>query len=170
MEMLRCDTMLLTAHRGWQGMEQATTGDLNPTRNERMTMKRHPTLRQLSSDHHSGLVLARKARSAANGSIEEQQAAWSSVVARFEAELEPHFRLEEKGLLMALERAGETQLVERTLREHAEMRALIAQDRPGNLTRFAERLTAHIRFEERELFERAQLMFDATVLSGLPGG
>ena len=29
-------------------------------------MKRHPALRQLSSDHHIGLVLARKARQAAN--------------------------------------------------------------------------------------------------------
>lgn len=131
-------------------------------------MKRHPALRQLSSDHHTGLVLARQARLAANGSADEQQATWSLLVERFGAELEPHFRLEENGLLVALERAGEALLVERTLREHKEVRALVAQDRPEGLARFAELLTAHIRFEERELFERAQTVLDAGELSELP--
>lgn len=132
-----------------------------------MTVKRHPALRQLSSDHHSGLVLARKARLAANGSVEEQRDAWSLVVACFGVELEPHFRLEERRLLVALARAGETDLVERTVREHEEMRALVAQDRSENLAAFAELLTAHIRFEERELFECAQRVLDNDELSAL---
>ena len=121
-----------------------------------MTMKRHPALRQLSSDHHTGLVLARKAREAAKGTVHDQRYAWTTLVARFHAELEPHFTVEEKGLLVALWRAGETDLVERTLTEHEDMRSLIAQDRPENLARFAELLTAHIRFEEQTLFARAQ--------------
>ena len=54
-----------------------------------------------------------------------------------------------KRVLVALWRAGETDLVERTLTEHEDMRSLIAQDRPENLARFAELLTAHIRFESR---------------------
>ena len=130
-------------------------------------MKRHPALRQLSSDHHTGLVLARKARQAAKGTVHDQRYAWTMLVARFRAELEPHFRVEEAGLLVALSRAGETALVERTLTEHEDMRGLIAQDRPENLARFAELLTAHIRFEERELFARAQELLQPEQLSEL---
>ena len=77
-------------------------------------MQRHPALRQLSSDHHTGLVLARKARQAANGTVHDQRYAWTTLVARFSAELEPHFQVEEQGLLVALWRAGEAELVERT--------------------------------------------------------
>jgi hemerythrin-like domain-containing protein len=123
-------------------------------------MQRHPSLRPLSSDHHAGLVLARKARQAATGRIDDQQDAWTTLVARFRAELEPHFQLEEDELLPAMWRKGETSLVERTLIEHEDMRALIAENRTENLTRFAELLTAHIRFEEHELFERAQERLD----------
>jgi hemerythrin-like domain-containing protein len=119
-------------------------------------MKRHPALRQLSSDHHSGLVLARKARQAAKGSVHDQRHMWATLVERFHAELEPHFRIEETGLLVALSEAGEAELVERTLTEHEDMRGMISQDQPENLARFAELLTAHIRFEEQTLFARAQ--------------
>jgi len=130
-------------------------------------MKRHPALRQLSSDHHTGLVLARKASQAAKGTVHDQRDAWTTLVARFRTELEPHFRVEEAGLLVALSRAGETALIERTLTEHEDMRGLIAQDRPENLARFAELLTAHIRFEERELFARAQELLQPEQLSEL---
>ena len=130
-------------------------------------MQRHPALRQLSSDHHTGLVLARKARQAANGTVHDQRYAWTTLVARFCAELEPHFQVEEQGLLVALWRAGEVGLVERTLTEHEDMRGLIAQDRPENLARFAELLTAHIRFEEQTLFARAQELLAPDQLSEL---
>ena len=119
-------------------------------------MKRHSALRQLSSDHHTGLVLARKVRQAAEGSVHDQRNGWTTLVTRFRAELEPHFQIEETGLLVALSRVGERELVERTLSEHEDMRRLIAQDRPENLARFAELLTAHIRFEEKVLFARVQ--------------
>ena len=130
-------------------------------------MRRHPALRQLSSEHHTGLVLARQARQAATGSAEEQRRAWEALVARFEAELEPHFRCEEEGLLVAMRRSGETSLVERTLAEHADLRALVAQNRGVSLARFAQLLTAHIRFEEQILFERAQELLDLDRLGGV---
>lgn len=128
-------------------------------------MQRHPALRQLSSDHHTGLVLARKAREAADGSPDERRHAWTTLVARFREELEPHFQLEEHGLLQAMERVGETQLVRRTLAEHERLRELIAENRTGNLGMFADLLTAHIRFEEQELFERAQQSLDPDQLA-----
>jgi hemerythrin-like domain-containing protein len=131
-------------------------------------MQRHPALRSLSSDHHSGLVLARKARQAANGDAHDQAHIWSKVVNRFEVELEPqHFRLEEEVLLPAMQLAGETALVERTLIEHAALRRPIADDQTENLARFADLLTAHIRFEEKELFERAQQLLDLDELTKL---
>jgi len=130
-------------------------------------MPRHPALRILSSDHHSGLVLARRARQAAKDDAPDQASVWATIVTRFQAELEPHFRREQDSLLPALHRAGETALVERTLSEHAELRRLIKEDRAENLVCFADLLTAHIRFEEKELFERAQLVLDLGQLAEL---
>jgi hypothetical protein len=89
------------------------------------------------------------------------------VVARFDAELRPHFEREEAELLPVMQSAGETVLVERTLREHAAMRALLGEGRAENLERFADLLTKHIRFEEKELFERAQRVLDPATLEGL---
>lgn len=121
-------------------------------------MKRSPAFRALSSEHHAGLVLARRALRATPEAVAE---AWRDVAARFAAELEPHFRAEESWLLPALERLGESGRVRRTLDEHARLRALVyerAHDAEG-LRLFAELLQAHIRFEERELFGIAETLF-----------
>ena len=123
-------------------------------------MRRHPALRGLSSDHHAGLVIARRAREG----VRAQSVAWEEVRERFWAELEGHFRSEERGLLPLLGTAGEAALAQRTLREHWDLRALIAEDRPENLAAFAELLAAHIRFEETELFETAQRLLGPDVL------
>ena len=128
-------------------------------------MRRHPALRNLSSDHHAGLVLVRRGRRAAQATV-QAAVAWQELRDRFHGKLEAHFRAEEQGLLRALREAGETALVERTLREHAALRALIA-DRQPRLQQFAEMLGAHIRFEERELFETAQRVLDEQVLREL---
>lgn len=119
-------------------------------------MKRSPGLRTLSSEHHTGLVLARRAATAATD--HEVAMAWSEVEQRFKAELEPHFQQEETMLLPSLREAGEKALVERTLAEHARMRSLIYDEQKNaeSLRLFAELLKAHIRFEERQLFETAQ--------------
>lgn len=120
-------------------------------------MKRSPGLRDLSSEHHTGLVLARRVVQAATD--DEVAHAWGELVERFETELEPHFRLEETQLLPALAQAGDMAIVQRTLDEHAQLRALI-YDLPhdaASLRAFAKLLQAHIRFEERELFATAQL-------------
>ncbi|MCP3871297.1 MAG: hemerythrin domain-containing protein [Gammaproteobacteria bacterium] len=130
-------------------------------------MYRHPSLRSLSSDHHSGLVLARKARNAANGDLSDRTDAWKAIQIVFRNELEPHFQLEEQGLLPALRAVGEVDLVERTLQEHRQMRLLIAGNGPDSLLSFAELLSAHIRFEEQELFNTAQRQLEPDVLTGL---
>jgi hemerythrin-like domain-containing protein len=130
-------------------------------------MRRSAALRGLSSDHHAGLVLARRARNAAGAGAQAQAAAWRDVTERFRTELEPHFEVEERELLPALRSAGETALVVRTSAEHRALRAFVHAGDPANLLPFAEALEAHIRFEETQLFEVAQQVLAPEVLAGL---
>ncbi|MBI3093717.1 MAG: hemerythrin domain-containing protein [Rhodocyclales bacterium] len=123
-------------------------------------MKRHPQLQDLSREHHGALKLARAARQTAEAGAADKLATIAERVVRlFAAELDPHFRVEEQGLLLTLTQAGEHALVRRTLDEHAELRRLVAAlsaPDAATLLRFADLLAAHVRFEERELFETAQ--------------
>ncbi|MCP5408914.1 MAG: hemerythrin domain-containing protein [Chromatiaceae bacterium] len=130
-------------------------------------MKRHPSLRSLSSEHHTGLVLARRARKAADQDNSTQASTWTAIQHTFQSELEVHFQREEQSLLPALRAVGKVELVDRTLREHRSMRLLIQENNPGNLASFAEALTAHIRFEEKVLFETAQRVLGSRVLKDL---
>jgi len=123
-------------------------------------MKRHPDLLQLSREHYAALKLARDARRAAgSGNANEVAALAQRVVALFAAELDPHFRVEEQGILVLLAEAGEHDLAGRTLADHAELRRLarrLATPDAETLLGFAELLGAHVRFEEREVFDAAQ--------------
>jgi len=123
-------------------------------------MKRHPALKDLSREHHDALKLARAGREAALSGNESVIAACAARIARvFAAEMEPHFREEEIGLLPYLTGTGDDDLVWRTLLEHAELRALadaLREPNAGTLLRFATLLAEHVRFEERTLFETAQ--------------
>lgn len=123
-------------------------------------MKRHAALQQLSREHHPALKLARLARFAADsGHALAIAEAAEKIVAAFPEELEPHFQCEENGLLPALAAVGASELVARTLAEHAELRDLnrrLAEPDSDLLARFATLLHDHVRFEERELFETAQ--------------
>ena len=67
----------------------------------------------------------------------------------------------------ALRKVGETVLAERTLREHSSLRRLINENHTDNLAAFSELLTAHIRFEEKELFETAQKRLPPVILAKL---
>lgn len=123
-------------------------------------MKRTPALQDLSREHHDALKLARHGKLAALSGDAATVAAYGAHVARsFANEMEPHFREEESELLPFLAAAGDGELVWRTLAEHAELRALaiaLRQPDAAALLRFSELLTAHVRFEERELFAAAQ--------------
>lgn len=134
-------------------------------------MRRDPRLFALSTDHHHALVLARDAQRAGVG---QYGRILTSVTARvrevFERELEPHFRIEEELLLPALEAIGEHALVARVRDDHAALRlAQYAEglDTEQRLVVFGTRLEAHVRFEERELFEVAQAKLGDAVLDAL---
>ena len=130
-------------------------------------MQRDPNLVRLSHDHQSALVLAKRARELATAEDPERRALWAEIQTRFADELEPHFQLEERGLVPALRVAGQDALVEQTLNEHAELRALILSEAADAPVRFGDALNAHIRFEERTLFETAQQALEPTVLNEL---
>lgn len=122
-------------------------------------MKRHEQLQDLSREHHLALKLALLARRALTSGESLQIQAATACAMAFVSDLEPHFVREETDVLPMLAQAGETALVERTLSEHDEMRRLAARlpaADPATLERFGELLGAHVRFEERELFEVAQ--------------
>ncbi len=127
-------------------------------------MKRHPDLLQLSREHYGALKLARDARrAAASGDASEIAALAQRVVQVFPVELDPHFCVEEQGILLLLAQAGQHELVARTLADHAELRRLVqalATPDADSLLRFADLLGAHVRFEEREVFEVAQASLD----------
>lgn len=129
-------------------------------------MKRHPRLQTLSREHHGALKLARAARHAAESGNAGNVAALAQRIGHlFATELDPHFRVEEQGILVSLARAGEHALVQRTLNDHEELRKLVgtlASADAGALRRFADLLASHVRFEERELFEAAQDTMAAT--------
>lgn len=123
-------------------------------------MRRHQQLQDLSREHHSALQLALRARRAVqSGDAAQIAASASACIEAFSVELDPHFVIEEGELLPALAQQGEHDLVQRTLAEHEQLRSLVvqlAQPDATTLQRFAELLNAHVRFEERELFEVAQ--------------
>lgn len=129
-------------------------------------MQRDARLHGLSSDHHQALVLARRL---------EQARAWTRedgarLSERFDAELEPHFRVEEELLVPALRDAGLAGLAERTLEDHAFLRASVAAARDGDgeaARAFAERLREHVRFEERELFVACERSLPPSVLDAV---
>jgi hypothetical protein len=116
-------------------------------------MKRDARLQGLSSDHHQALVLARRT---ARGELDAAE-----VRARFDRELAPHFAIEEELLLPALDDAA---LVARTTGDHAAIRDALAR---GDLAAFAERITSHVRFEERELFPACEARVPADVLDAV---
>lgn len=128
-------------------------------------MKRHPALLALSREHHGALKLARHARlAAASAQPEAIDRLARQAIRQFADELEPHFRAEESDVLPVLQQAGEAALVARTLAEHHALRELAGRLQSADaatLLRFAELLLAHVRFEERELFESAQRYWPA---------
>ncbi|MBO6934059.1 MAG: hemerythrin domain-containing protein [Deltaproteobacteria bacterium] len=133
-------------------------------------MKRHPQLQDLSRDHHHALVLARQSRIAAKGSDDEVHARLVAAREKLERELAPHFAVEERLLLPALDDAGLGELAARTRTDHARLRELLRDDAPderARLREFGELLRDHVRFEESELFPAAEATLDDATLTAV---
>jgi hemerythrin-like domain-containing protein len=121
-------------------------------------IKRDPSLIPLSHDHHHALVRVFEIRQVlrANGEIEAEA---SRTRAFFASDLSPHFRAEEEALLPALERylGASDPMVIRLTEDHRRLRAAVEQlNAAPALSDFADLVESHVRFEERELFQRYQ--------------
>lgn len=129
-------------------------------------MKRIAELRDLSDDHHTGLVLAiRCKRVTASTNQVDLESIWAQVAEAFVLHLEPHFRIEERHLLPALESIGEAGLSSRIRADHDELRQLHENAATSaRVVLFGQRLEAHIRFEEREVFEKTQARLPVAAL------
>ena len=127
-------------------------------------MKRHPSLRQFSDDHHQGLVNARRLRKAASGEEANSAATARKFLEFWQRDTTHHFRKEEEVLLPVLARyggdLGEQPLLQ-MLTQHALIRGLAMQlsdefeqnkIREDTLRNLGELLEAHIRLEERHVF------------------
>ena len=119
-------------------------------------MKRHTQLQDLSREHHQALQLALHAKRAANSADGDLiDAAAAHCREAFANELDPHFVVEEDTLLPLLRAAGEDRMVGRVVSDHAQLRQFEFRLRKPDATTllvFANLLTEHVRFEERELF------------------
>lgn len=106
-------------------------------------MRRSPELVHLSREHHAALVQAKR--------IKGSNSTWPS--AAFLTELEAHFDAEETMFAQYLVHLP--RLAGQFSDDHKTLRALMRQLHAGKLAAllaFGERLEAHVRFEERELF------------------
>jgi hemerythrin-like domain-containing protein len=133
-------------------------------------VKRVLELRDLSDDHHTGLVLARRCRQAGRpDSTSSPEAAWEEVLEAFSSHLEPHFQIEEQHLLPGLDAIGEASLATRIREDHSALRTLRESEAVSRalLDRFGELLESHIRFEERQVFERTQHRLPAHTLTDI---
>ncbi|MAT55721.1 MAG: cation-binding protein [Saprospirales bacterium] len=128
-------------------------------------IKRHPALQPLSREHHHGLLLSWKIRTGfAKGVAPERIKAYCDWF--FENHLLRHFDTEEQHVFPVLGNK-EHPLVKRALREHGRLKRLFTtgEDLGKNLSLIEEELTAHIRFEERELFNEIQQVATAEQLA-----
>ena len=134
-------------------------------------MKRDPALAPLSRDHHANLALASRLRRATKGKDPSALTQWQAVLADWgRQELEPHFQLEEQILLPAVRQADGEHLAQRTRQEHDELRIALAaldSENSESFLYFSHLLTAHVRFEERELFPWLQQHLGTTALADL---
>lgn len=119
-------------------------------------MKRSPILQPLSREHHTALTLAKASeRAAQSGDEALVSQTCQRVIHAFSDALEPHFQFEEVSLLPLLHSTETQPLVERTLADHQQLRGLLDALRQSDakaLGSFGKCLSAHVRFEERELF------------------
>ncbi|MEO6033341.1 MAG: hemerythrin domain-containing protein [Burkholderiaceae bacterium] len=125
-------------------------------------MKRHPALQDLSREHHTALVLARRIGACVDAADASARTAMcAQVAAHFAAEMAPHFRIEETTLVPLL-RADHDAAAARILADHAMLRALasrIAGADTDALQSFGTVLAEHVRFEERSLFPLLESLF-----------
>lgn len=129
-------------------------------------MLRDKNLIPLSRQHQHALALCVRI-DRASPIPEPDLAAWQAEIGQhFRAEIRIHFAAEEQYVFPAAQAFPELKLlVEGLISEHASLRERFAKAEAqgmsaGEIAEFAQGLSAHIRKEERQLFERLQQVMD----------
>ena len=132
-------------------------------------MRRSEALRSLSREHHQALSIARDLRRATNVG-----AAAEKFLEFWNREGALHFRIEEEVLLPSWALLGtvHTGAASRLAEEHLQLRAAalkLAEGAPSPVVvrQLGEKLAAHVRFEERELFPLIEADLGAAELKRL---
>jgi hemerythrin-like domain-containing protein len=134
-------------------------------------MLRDRNLVPLSRQHQQALALCvRIDRASPIG--EADLAAWQAEIAQlFQAEIKVHFAAEEQDLFPAAQKFLELiPLVDELLADHVALRGFFVnaesrQVSASDLSAFGQRLSTHIRKEERHLFERMQELMNQEELA-----
>lgn len=120
-----------------------------------MPIKRHIAIQPLSREHHHNLLLCWKIRTGiAKGVSFERMKTYSDWF--FQTHVLPHFKIEEKYLFPVLGKDHE--MVKKALAEHRRLTRLFKDKKnlEKSLSLIEEELAAHVRFEERVLFQEIQ--------------
>jgi len=134
-------------------------------------MLRDKNLVSLSRQHQHALALCVRI-DRASPIAESDLAAWQGEIAQhFRVEIGVHFAAEEQLVFPRARTFAELNLlVEELLSEHVWLRERFAKAEAENMSaaevvEFAQRLSVHIRKEERQLFERLQELMNAEELA-----
>ena len=125
-------------------------------------MLRDKSLVPLSRQHQHALALCVRINRARLASPREVQAWQAEVEQHFALEIQYHFAAEEREVFPVAGKVAElVPLVQELVAEHARLRDYFARAQAGTLDgpalrQFADMLSAHIRKEERQLFEEMQ--------------
>lgn len=118
-------------------------------------LKRCIALQPVSREHHYGLLLAWKIREGFKHEIAAER------IKRYtdwfwENQLQDHFEFEETYIFPIL--GAEHELIKKAMREHRRLKRLfsVTDKVAQHLSLLEEELVAHIRFEERVVFEEIQ--------------
>jgi hemerythrin-like domain-containing protein len=136
-------------------------------------MLRDKSLIPLSHQHQKALALCVRIDRAQPIPAADLQAWQSEIAQHFEREIKIHFSAEEQVLFPAAKQFPELiPLVEDLTADHSALRELFSQAQARrmsaeNLPAFAQQLSAHIRKEERQLFERLQQLMNRKQLADL---
>jgi hemerythrin-like domain-containing protein len=130
-------------------------------------VKRSPELAPLSRDHHIALERALRLRRATEADV---AAATSAFLDFFRTDGQRHFEQEEDLLLPELP-SEDAPLGRRVHTDHSAIRelaaVLAAEPDVTSARKLGEMLTAHVRFEERQLFPRLEAVLSDERLAEL---
>lgn len=118
-------------------------------------IKRHEAIKPYSREHHHGLLLCWKIREGFKNDISiDRIKKYSDYL--WKTQIQPHFEAEEKFMFPVLGDSHE--MVQQALKEHQRLSELFNDNTNilEALQAIAVELDAHIRFEERVLFNKIQ--------------